>query len=201
MARVTNNLLLTGAQGQVGKQIVYKEINGKSFVSQYPDMSKVQYNKEQKEYQNLFGKAATYASGVVKDPLRCAEYEKKIRNDKRLRGKSVYHTAQQAFMAKHSPKIDELRLHKIVQYFLDNFLLTAPQVIALANLIAHKKLSNGTYQELNKVSKATATRHLKDMINQGIISFQSKGAGAIYSLAHQLPNELQVSGKQDTELI
>ncbi|ULQ51071.1 hypothetical protein [Flavihumibacter fluvii] len=201
MARITNNLLMTGAQGKVGKQMVYKEINGKSFVAQYPDMSQVQYNDAQKEYQKLFGQASTYASGVLKDPERCASYEKKIRNDKRLRGQSVYHTAHKAYMAKHSHKLSDVELQKIMQYYLDNFLLTEHQVTALAYLVAHQKLSNAIYQEINKVSKATATRHLQDMIGQGIISFQAKGAGAIYNLAHPFPRELQASEKQDTDLI
>ena len=56
-------------------------------------MSQVQYNDPQKEYQELFGQASVYASGVIKDPARNAAYEKKITNDKTLHGKSVYHTA------------------------------------------------------------------------------------------------------------
>ncbi|MBZ5858458.1 hypothetical protein [Flavihumibacter profundi] len=201
MARVTNNLLMTGAQGAVGKQIVYKEINGKSFVAQYPDMSHVQYNDAQKEYQKLFGLASAYASGVIKDPERNAAYEKKIRNDKRLRGKSVYHTALQAYMAKHSYKLSSAQQHKILQYYLDKFLLTVPQATALAYLVAQQKLSNAIYQEINKVSKATATRHLQDMMSQGIISFQAKGAGAIYSLAHPYPEDPNTPGKNNIDLI
>lgn len=186
MAKLTNNLLLTGAQGAVGKQMVFKQINGKDFVAKYPDMSQVRYNNLQKEYQKLFGLASTYASEVVNDPVRNARYEKKIRNDKRIRGKSVYHTAHAAYMAKHSLKLTEARLQKTVQYYLDNYLLTEFQVDALIHLIYKNKLTNSIYQEINKVSKATATRHLQDMINQGIISLQSKGAGANYTLSDEV---------------
>jgi hypothetical protein len=201
MARVSNNLLTFGAQGAVGKQIVYKQINGKDFVAKYPDMSNVQYNLEQKEYQKLFGQASVYASGVNNDPARKAAYEKKIRNDKRLRGQSVFHTALTAYMDKYSPKISNLRLQHIVQHFLDNFLLTLPQVNALIYLVMQQKLSNAIYQQINQVSKATATRHLQNMIQQGIIQFQTKGAGAVYSLVHDIPGDPGSPAQKDIDLI
>jgi len=201
MARVTNNLLMYGVQGAVGKKIVYKEINGKSFVAKYPDMSQVLYNDTQKEYQKLFGKASVYASGVIKDPERNEAYVKKIRNNKRLRDKSVFHAAIEAYMAKHSYKLSRIQQQKIIQYYLDKFLLTMPQVAALTYLVTQRKLSNAIYKAINKVSKATATRHLQDMISQGIISFDAKGAGASYSLAHQIPEDLDIPGKHDQDLI
>lgn len=201
MARVQNNLLMHGVQGRVGKQLVYKEINGSQFVAQYPDMSQVQYNNVQKEYQKLFGLASAYASEVVNDPQRAAVYEKKIRNDKRTRGKSVYHAAHAAFMAKYSVKITQVRLQKTVQYYLDNYLLNEPQVDALIHLIYQKKLTNAIYQAINKLSKATATRHLQDMINQGIIQLHSRGAGAFYTLAGENSADTDSGKSEEPDLI
>ena len=36
------------------------------------------------------------------------------------------------------------------------------------------------------MSKATATRHLQDLVKLGIISNQGKGAGAIYGLVNKI---------------
>ncbi len=109
-------------------------------------MSQVVYNAAQKEYQNLFGRAAVYASEVNKDPIRSATYEKLIRADKRKRGTSVYHAALQAFMAKYSHKMPAELLQQILQQYLENYPLSALQAKALEYLLAQGKLSNAIYQ-------------------------------------------------------
>ena len=74
-------------------------------------------------------------------------------------------------------------------------------IAALIYLVRLRKLTNAIYQSINDVSKATATRHLQDMISKGIISFQSKGACALYSLANPFPKDLDITGKIDGDLI
>lgn len=201
MARVKNNILTTGARGAVGKQVVYKEINGENFIGKYPDMSQVVYNDVQKEYQNLFGQAAVYASAVIKDPIRSAAYEKLIRADKRKRGMSVYHAALQAFMAKYSHKVDTGLLQQILQQYLGTYTLNMHQAKALEYLLAQGKLSNAIYQQLNKVSKATATRYLQDLVKQGIINTEGKGAGAIYTLVNKIQDPEADGNLAEKELI
>ena len=201
MARVTNNMLTHGAQGGVGKQFVYKGINGKNFIGKYPDMSQVVYNDAQKEYQNLFGRAAAYASAVTSDPVRTAAYEKLIRADKRKRGTSVYHAALKAFMTKHSHKKAAGLLQRILQQYLGTYPLGTPHAKAIEYLISQGKLSNAIYQQLNRVSKATATRHLQDLVKQGIIRIQGKGAGAIYALVNEIHDTASGNNMEEKELI
>ncbi len=181
MAQVDDNLFTDGTRGAVGKKVVYKRINGKTFIAKYPDMSDVEYNKTQIGYQDLFDKAVKYAQGVLKDPARKEAYEKKIRSLKRTRGTSVYHAAIKAYMAKYSRKVPKGEVNQALQNCIDKYKLTDPQIKAIKHLISQGKLTNAIYQKLNNVSKPTATRHLQELVKQGVITVQSKGAGAHYS--------------------
>jgi len=182
MARIKDNLLMQGARGAIGKELVYKKINGKTYAVKYPDMSHVEFNTLQKKYQNLFASAIAYARSVLNDPMQEAAYRKKINNDKRLRGLSIYHAAIKDFMAKNSAKKPTAEIQKTLQQLRETYTLNARQEKALKYLVARGKLTNALYQQLNSVSKATATRDLQDLVRQAAISMRSRGAGACYSL-------------------
>ena len=183
MARIKDNLLVQGAQGAIGKELVYKKINGKTYAVKYPDMSRIEFNTLQKEYQNLFAAAITYARAVLNDPAQEAVYRKRVNNDKSLRGLSIYHAAIKDFMAKHSAKKPAAEIQKTLQQLRETYTLNDRQEKALKYLIAQRRLTNALYQQLNKVSKATATRDLQDLVRQAAISVRSRSAGACYRLA------------------
>lgn len=44
MAYIDDNLLAEGGRGAIGKKIVLKKTNGKTFITKYTDMSDVDYN-------------------------------------------------------------------------------------------------------------------------------------------------------------
>ena len=97
MARVKGNIVMENSSGAIGKQVVFKIINGKTFVGKYPDRSRVKYTKEQLQYRETFAKAAKYASGIVNDPVKKAAY--------RVQGQtSVYHAALKDYMTAHAKK-------------------------------------------------------------------------------------------------
>lgn len=77
------------------------------------------------------------------------------------------------------PKRELLNILRICK---DVYKLTERQEKALKHLIAQKKLTNAIYQQLNNVSKATATRDLQDLVKQNAIAVHGHGAGANYSL-------------------
>lgn len=182
MARVDNNALTEGMKGAFGKHMVYKKINGKTYMSKYPDRSQVQYNENQKESQKLFTQAVEYAKSVMLDPVRVAAYQKKIHSNKSIRGTSVYHAAIKAFLNKYSKKKFTFKVEQILKKYLNIYKVTDRQEQAIKHLISQGKVTNGVYQHLNEVSKATAARDLKDLQNLGIITVQSKGSGTYYSL-------------------
>lgn len=182
MARNSGNLFTSGNQGAVGKQVVFKKINGKTFTTKYPDMSGVVYNKTQKKYQNVFREAVKFAQLIKRDRAKFDEYSKKIRNNKKTRGTSVYSYAIQEFMKRHSRKLPKYEVDKLVGEITGKFTLTERQVKGIRQVVAQGTLTNSVYQRLNKVSKPTATRDLQNLVKMGILTCASKGAGAVYNL-------------------
>jgi len=98
MAR-TNSALLKEISGALGKQIVLKQVKGKTVVSQYPDMSKVKPSTLQKAKRNLFKEAVKYAQEINRDPLQKAHYLKKVKE-----GQSVYHYALKEYLELNKKK-------------------------------------------------------------------------------------------------
>ena len=61
--------------------------------------------------------------------------------------------------------------------------LNGRQVKAVLYVHEKGKITNSEYQVLNNVSRETATRDLKEMINKKLLKASGqKGAGAFYSL-------------------
>ena len=97
MAEVKENYVVKGISGKVGNMMVYKIINGKTFMTKYPDRSKVNYNKEQIEFRKIFAKAAKFASEIVSDPSKKSTYPRQGR-------KSIYHCALSDYMTEYKRK-------------------------------------------------------------------------------------------------
>ena len=175
MAEVKDNILTKGLSGRIGKDLVSKIINGKTFHGKYPDRSQVKYSKEQLKVKKIFADAAKFASDIVNDPAKKAAYKQKGRY-------SVYHTALADFMSANTP--DKPSKAKInISAFLKLPSLNERQKKAIKYLTKRKNLSNAVYQKLTTVSKATATRDLQALVKLKILHPPTaKGAGARYAL-------------------
>jgi hypothetical protein len=97
MAEIKDNYVVKGISGRVGDLAVYKIINGKTFMTKYPDRSKVVYTKEQIEFREIFAKAAKFASEIVSDPIKKSTYP-------RQGLKSIYHCALSDYMTEYKRK-------------------------------------------------------------------------------------------------
>ena len=97
MAEIKDNYVVQGIKGRVGKLAVYKIINGKTFMTKYPDRSNVVYTKEQIEFRKIFAEAAKFASEIVNDPFKSSTYPRQGR-------KSIYHCALSDFMKEYKRK-------------------------------------------------------------------------------------------------
>ncbi len=60
LAKSKNNLIMRNTSGAIGKQVVFKVINGETIAAKYLDMSQVEYNKEQLEYRQLFAEGVSF---------------------------------------------------------------------------------------------------------------------------------------------
>jgi hypothetical protein len=91
MASIEDNIVMKNMSGAIGKQLVFRRVNGKTIACKYPNRSHVVYTEEQIGYRTLFAKASAYASGILKDPAKKAAY-------KRHGETSVYHSAIKDYM-------------------------------------------------------------------------------------------------------
>lgn len=85
----TNNPLFNGvkmSRGNATKDFVLKTRGGKTFISKYPDMSRVVPSALQLEYKRRFMHAVEYAKSIISDPVKKVTY--KVRP-----GSTVYHSA------------------------------------------------------------------------------------------------------------
>lgn len=181
MARVKDNLLIKGTGGAIGKEIVYRTIKNKTFSGKYPDMSGIIPSKKQTKGRERFAEAVKFAKSVMKDPEKIAEYKSRP-------GFSVYHAAIQEYLSwSGRDKPIPLSLPESQKTALQSLSLTERQFRAVAYLNEHKKITNNIYRKLNQVSKATATRHLHELADKGVMqSNGGKGAGAHYIMGSVL---------------
>jgi hypothetical protein len=104
MARSNNNLLTKGLSGMVGKQIVFRTWNGKTFISVAPKKTKKQ-SPIQKENRSKFKRATIYAKSMMKDSVKKAEYKEIA---KKLQLPNAYTAAITDYM--RNPQIEALDL-------------------------------------------------------------------------------------------
>lgn len=75
------------------------------------------------------------------------------------------------------------RVMETSQYIRTKYVLNLRQKAALEYLNENKVLTNSKYQELNNISKPTATRDLKDLVEKKLIeNIGKRGAGTNYVL-------------------
>jgi len=89
----SKNIITAGLRGGVGGQLVFKQYEGCTVVTKYPDMSGVKPSGLQKACRSKFLEAVKYAKGILADEVLRAAFEEKIG-----KGKSVYHAAIREYM-------------------------------------------------------------------------------------------------------
>lgn len=62
-----------GLRGALGKQVVFRQRNGKTFASAYPDMSRRKLSPKQLKVAETMKLAAKHALGVINDPGKLKE--------------------------------------------------------------------------------------------------------------------------------
>jgi DNA-binding transcriptional ArsR family regulator len=174
MAKVNNNFALQGVSGKVG-DVLLKSSKGKTTIGKIPDRTKVILSKNQTRSNKLFADAVAYAQKLMKDPDAKNKYKVKPNH-------SLYQTLIKNYLTRFNPKIAAAGLlSEDLATALKSVSLSDLQLRAILYLEDQKKLTNKVYQKINGVSKATATRHLKELSDLEIIETNGgKGAGAYY---------------------
>jgi len=170
-------VMTKGTSGTIGKEIVFRTTKTKTFSAKYPDMSNIIPSKNQTKGRKRFAAAVAFAKGVLKSPVKASGY-------KVGKAVSVYHAAIKDYLA--SFNLDNqtgLLLPVSLEAGLKELSLNEFQLRAIAYIVEYEQLTNGIYQKMNGVSKATATRHLAELVSLKIIqSNKGKGAGAHYGI-------------------
>lgn len=101
MAKLAKNIVLHGASGMLGDQIVIRSRAGQMILSNAPGARTMPPTEAQKKHQQRFQKATVYAKGRLADPEKRKEY------DERAGGMVTgYNVAVADFL--NAPDIDEV---------------------------------------------------------------------------------------------
>ena len=95
---VSTNPLLKDARGALGKIVVFKQMNGKTVMTDFPKKANIPWEKqsvEQRQTRLNFRDASAYAKRMMQDPERKRYYEKK---KKPLGVNSAYQAALTDYM-------------------------------------------------------------------------------------------------------
>jgi len=99
MAETRNNVITHGLSGKLGDLLVFRTLNGKTYVSSTPRKRTGEPSEAQKKHQKEFQEAIFYGKGAVADPETKAAYQAGAEP-----GKNAYIVAVADFM--HAPDID-----------------------------------------------------------------------------------------------
>jgi hypothetical protein len=83
MAKVKDNVMMKGFSGTIGKQLTFRQIGGKTFVSNYQKAPAVPATGKKLAAQARFGIATAYARKAVKDPELKAMYQAAVKGGQR----------------------------------------------------------------------------------------------------------------------
>jgi hypothetical protein len=92
------NLLMI--RGAVGKSFVIKHYKFGTFMTKFPDMTKIVASKKQRARRDLFAEAVAWAKTVIADKTKKEEWQKRLKRTKR-----VYHAAIKEFMLTENKKL------------------------------------------------------------------------------------------------
>ncbi len=106
MAKSTENVVMDGASGKIGKQLVFRQQAGQTIIAKRAKKTTVPITQDQLEVRYRFTEAAYYAKAVLADPILKSEYQEKAKL-----GQTAYNVAFADYL-----KAPELR-----RSFLENY--------------------------------------------------------------------------------
>ena len=83
MAKVKDNMLAKGFSGTIGRELTFRQIGGKTFVSRYQRAPSVPATENKLAAQTKFGVATAYARNAIKDPEIKAMYQAAVKGGQR----------------------------------------------------------------------------------------------------------------------
>ena len=100
MAKLSENSILAGISGALGKEIVFKKYADGIVVTKMPDMSQVTPSLQQSVRREIFQQAVYYAKSINGDPELKKAYAAKLKE-----GESVFNAAIKEYMRGSKVKV------------------------------------------------------------------------------------------------
>ncbi len=91
------NPIFKGFSGSIARQLTFKQVNGKTIFTVFPDRSKVIYSPAQLQERDRFRQAVAFAKVMISHQVLKDSYALKAR---KLNLRSAYHAALAEFMCK-----------------------------------------------------------------------------------------------------
>ncbi|MGV8094686.1 MAG: hypothetical protein AB2L24_22765 [Mangrovibacterium sp.] len=101
MAKVGNNIVVTGLSGKLGNLIVFRTHGAKTVVAQAPQKRKGEPTEAQEQHQTRFQEAILYGKASITDAAKKAAYKASAED-----GQSAFNVAVADFL--RAPHIDEI---------------------------------------------------------------------------------------------
>src|ERR1035438_7012476 len=95
MANATDNVIDRRLHGKFGKVCIFRTRNKKTFMSPYPDYSKIKWSKNQKAIHRHFADGMIWTRLTLSDPEKRKYYRKKAK-----RGQSIWNATMSDFLKK-----------------------------------------------------------------------------------------------------
>jgi uncharacterized membrane protein len=182
MAIADDNLIVRLLRGKLGKFLVFRVVNGKTVVSKYPDMSKVERSPSQRANNNLFSDAMKHANSVLNNAQEKASLQKRMKSSAKLKDRNPLNVLVGEFMKEKSDLLSNQKATEKLSYYRAKYELSDRQAAVLHFLIRTGQINNSTYQEISRVSKPTASRDLASLVNLGILFCMGKGPSTTYKM-------------------
>jgi hypothetical protein len=93
MAKISDNMLVVGARGNLGGQVVFKKHGDNTIMTKMPVQSRKKPSKDQKKRRELFTDAVAYAQSALKDSVLKQEYQQRAGSSR-----TAYHIALSDFL-------------------------------------------------------------------------------------------------------
>jgi len=185
MAKNNNNILTRYYGGRIGKQVVLKVLpNGETIATKYPDRTNVILSADQVNCNNNFRDAVAYAQSVIRDPEQKAALAKKLKADKRKRNRTSYNVALQDYLRSHGIKNNRIDTELFARSLQQKYGLNERQYLGIKIRALGEELNCASYRNFHRISKASATRDLQNLVRLGILIPAGNGVATKYNLAN-----------------
>ena len=189
MSKITNNLLVNGARGNVGKQFVYKKRGKNTHIARMPTIDENAVPTEnQVKVRDRFAEASLFAKGAIASPDLKGEYERKA-----PAGKTAFNMAFKDYLK--APVVKSINPGTYTGLAGSLISITAKDDFRVAEVLVSIRTATG---ELVEEGKATLNPiNLNLWIYTTVKANPSFAGGSISATAKDIPGN---EGKLDLTL-